>query len=196
VSSRPTAVAAVMVLAVALTAGCGDRSDDGASGATASSSTSTVAVSTTASTTSTAVEPGVDPELAARDRDPLPPGAVVRYQSISRSPDPRSNHRWVLHENGDLFLSMHTPDTAGAAPFDTPYPAAPTRRLPASEVAEIKALMDDVAFFELPAVVAREGEGGRWQVVTARDDGREHEVVFDRAGNALVDRLGRIASER
>lgn len=137
----------------------------------------------------------LDERVRNRDSGPLPEGAFLRFQSISHSPDPRTNHRWVLYEDGRLFLAFHSRDTAGAVPFDTPLPKKPTARLDSDTVDELRHLLVAEELPELAPYQCRPGEGGMWQVVTARMEGGEFEVVYDRASTPLIDRLQRVASE-
>lgn len=137
----------------------------------------------------------MDRPFAARDTSPLPAGAFLRFQSISHSPDPRTNHRWVLYDDGRLYLAFHSGDTEGAVPFDRPLPSRPTRTLATAEVAELRDLIEKSDFPRLPALLSSQGEGGMWQVVSARVGNRIHEVIFDRARHPIVDRLQRVASQ-
>lgn len=137
----------------------------------------------------------LDERVADRDLDPLPDGAIVKFQSISHSPDPRTNHRWVLHANGRLYLAFHSRDTAGAVPFDRKLPRRPSAVLEPETIQEIHDLLAAERFFDLAPYQAREGEGGMWRIVTARDGDREHEVIYDRLGTPLVDRLQKVATE-
>jgi hypothetical protein len=138
----------------------------------------------------------IDERLVQRDQSPLPDDALLRFQSIAHGPDPRSNHRWVLYDDGRLFLAFHSRDTEGEVPFDTELPDKPTRVLSKKKVAEIRQLLEDEDFAELSPYQAREGEDGMSLVVTARLDGQDHEVIYDRVHTPLTDRLLRVQTDR
>ena len=141
----------------------------------------------------------LDARLAGRDTTPLPAGVLLRFQAISRAPDPRSNHRWLLHDDRRLYLAFHSDDSEGAAPFDTDYPDDATTSLDVAEVSELlDAVLDDGRFATLDPFQqgAPTAEGGMWRIVTARlDDGSVYEVVYDRVSNAMLDRLQRVGSD-
>lgn len=137
----------------------------------------------------------IDERLAGRDTRPLPAGALLRFQTISHHPDPRTNHRWELYDDGAVHLAFHSRDDEGPAPFDTELPDAPTGRLEESSVAEIRTLLEEEGFAELAPHQQLDGEDGSWRVVTARVGGVEHEVVFDRVTTPLVERLRRVPAE-
>jgi hypothetical protein len=135
--------------------------------------------------------------LAGRDTSLLPAGAFLRFQAIAHGPDPRSNHRWVLYDDGRLYLAFHSADSEGAAPFDTPLPTTPTATLPTTTVGELRALLRADGFASLSPYQAgpRGAEDGMVRVVTARArDGSVHEVVYDRVDNTLLTALQRIGS--
>lgn len=137
----------------------------------------------------------LDDRILQRDVDPLPPGAFLKFQSISHSPDPRTNHRWILYDDGRLHMAFHSRDTEGPVPFDRKLPKKPTTVLPKETLDEIRDLLAAERFAELAPYQAREGEDGMWRVVTARIGDDVHEVVYDRVGTPLVDRLQRVATE-
>ena len=137
----------------------------------------------------------LDERMRARDTDPLPDGALVKFQAISRSPDPRTNVRWVLDDDGAVRLAYHSRRTDSAVPFDTKLPRKPTGTVDASTVDEIRTLLDEEGFAELAPYQWRAGEGGAWFVVTARAGGAVREVIYDRASTPLVDRLQRVPGE-
>ncbi len=139
----------------------------------------------------------IDDRVKRRDTSPLPDGAWLRFQAISRSPDPRTNHRWVLHDDGSLFLAWHSRDSEGDAPYDTELPSEPTTVLDAPVVDELRALVDEQGVASsAPFVQSPDVEGGMWRIVTVRSgDGRVHEVIYDRVKNPLLERLQQVGSE-
>jgi YD repeat-containing protein len=139
----------------------------------------------------------IDDRVKRRDTSPLPDGAWLRFQAIARAPDPRTNHRWVLYDDGRLYLAWHSRDSEGDAPFDTDLPDEPTVVLDGATVSELRALVDAGGVASSPPFVqAPDVEGGMWRVVTVRSpDGTVHEVIYDRAGNPMLDRLQKVGSE-
>jgi len=144
-----------------------------------------------------AVPGTIDDRVKQRDTTPLPGGAWLRFQAISRAPDPRTNHKWVLHDDGRLFLAWHSRDSEGEAPFDTDYPDEPTTVLDGAVVGELRKLVEaEGVASSAPFVQSPDVEGGMWRIVTVRgDDGRVHEVIYDRVKNPLLERLQQVGSE-
>lgn len=137
----------------------------------------------------------LDDRLVRRDREPLADGALVKFQAIAHGPDPRSNVRWVLHDDGSVRLAYHSRDTDTAVPFDTPLPDEATGRVASATVDDVRSLLEAEAFSELAPYQWRDGEGGASFVVTARVGDDVHEVIYDRASTPLLDRLQRLAAE-
>jgi hypothetical protein len=143
----------------------------------------------------------LDERVVNRDLDPLPTNALVKFQAISHSPDPRTNVRWILFENGDVRLAYHSKRTDGAVPFDTKLPKKPAGTVDKSTVDEIRELLAAENFAALAPYQWRDGEGGAYFVVTARNgdggggEGDVHEVIYDRASTPLVDRLQGVPGE-
>lgn len=179
------ATTAITMALAAAASGCGGSSEDPPPAST---------TTTTTGTTGSEAGDEVGSALDRRVRDPLPPGAFVRFQSISQTPDPRSNHHWVLFDDGRLLLVFHSRDTEGPTPFDRPLPARPVATLTPATVDELRVLLSSDEFRSLPELVERDAEGGMWQVVTTRIDGVEREVVFDRARHPIADRLQQVAT--
>ena len=140
----------------------------------------------------------LDPRLAARDVDPLPPDALVKLQSIGRGKSPAKNYRWVLHGDGRLFLARHSGDTSGdwRVPFDTALPAAPTKTVRAGTVKRVGEELKRAGFAgQPPYQVNPQTEDGTAWVVTARIDGAVHEVIYEGFQPPLVAALDKVTSE-
>ena len=198
-----TATAAAFVVAASAGSACARKSGEASGSSPSTSSTASGRAPGASSSGPMPAASELDPRLAARDTRPLPANAQLRFQAISRTPDPRANHRWVLLDDGSLFLSFHSDDSEGATPYDRDLDlSAPTTEI------ETKARVEllNVVFGDLGGGVSfgkldpfQQGppgaEGGMWRVVTARlQDGTWHEVVFDRVNNPMLDALQRVAS--
>ncbi len=136
-----------------------------------------------------------DYELA-RDQDPLPPEALVKFQFISRGPDGSGNYRWLLYSDGRLFLARHSGNVdIDTLPFDTDLPETPTKTLKSSFVKKVENQLKSADFLDQPPYQLREGvEGGAWYIVTARIDDQVHEVIYEAYSPSLVDFLQTVAS--
>jgi hypothetical protein len=189
----------LLALALAgLLAGCPAAGDDGRAATRSLPATPTLAARPTggAATMTASIQKGpLPPNFAMkRDTDPLPPGALVKFQAISRGPRPAGNHRWLLYDDGRLFLARHS----GAAdsdrlPFDTPLPDAPTLTLPRERVAEVERRLREARFAgEPPYQVNPSVQDGAYFIVTARLDGAVHEVIYEAYAPPLVEFLGDI----
>jgi hypothetical protein len=122
---------------------------------------------------------------------PLPPDALIRFQVISRGPNPRHNYRWVLNEDRRWFLARHSGDTSDPdRPFDTDLPAEPTRRLGRGVVRKIGRELKKAGLADQPPYTRDRGvrDGGIY-IVTARIGGQVHEVIYDAAYPPLVEFL-------
>ncbi|KAB2898508.1 MAG: hypothetical protein F9K40_11345 [Kofleriaceae bacterium] len=139
----------------------------------------------------------LDPRWASRDVDPLPPGALVKFQSLGRL-SPALNYRYVLHDDGRLFHAAHTgKNTDARVLYDTPLPATPTRTLPAKTVARVEKELRKSRFLdEAPYHLDPQVEDGSVYVVTARVDGKVHEVIYEAYAPALVQLLETIPAEK
>jgi hypothetical protein len=139
----------------------------------------------------------IDPRLVRRDLDPLPDGALVKFQVIARGPNPRPNYRWLLYEDGRWHLARHSdadPDD-WEAPFDTELPSEPTRQLPGSVVNEVRQRLQEADFLNQPPYQAnRQVEDGAFYVVAARVNGAVHEVIYEAVYPPLVAFLDTLAS--
>jgi hypothetical protein len=128
--------------------------------------------------------------LPNRDRSPLPPDAVVKFQSIGRLL-PDLNYRYVLLRDGSLFYAAHSGAPGDARVlFDTPLPAVATRKLSGRQVAAVEKALRKHRFVEQPPhQVDPQVQDGSIYVVTARVDGREHEVIYEAYAPPLVELL-------
>jgi hypothetical protein len=139
----------------------------------------------------------LDVRLERRDTTPLPPDALVRFQVINRGVLPDVNYRWVLYEDGRLFLARHSGDISGdyRIPFDTELPTAPTKKLPTDVVNEVKEHLNRANFLEqAPYHLDNNVEDGGFYVVTARINGKVHEVIYEAVYPPLVEFLETIES--
>jgi hypothetical protein len=142
-----------------------------------------------AAKSSGSVPENLDVRLDRRDKSRLPSDALVRFQVISRGKNPGHNYRWVLHEDGNLYYARHSGDTSGdyRDPFDTDLPSEPTKRLSADAVDEVMAQLDEADFANEDRYQADPSvEDGSFYVVTARIEGKVHEVIYDGARPPLV----------
>jgi hypothetical protein len=131
----------------------------------------------------------LDVRLIRRDTSPLPSGALVKFQVISRDKDPRLNYRWVLYEDGRLFLAKHSNDTSGdyRNPFDSELPTTPTKTLSSAVVQEVRQRLTMANFEQQAPYQAIQGmKDGTFYVVTARQHQQEHEVIYDAVSNELT----------
>jgi hypothetical protein len=122
---------------------------------------------------------------------PLPAGALVRFQVISRGPNPRYNYRWELYQDGRWHLARHSGETNGSdAPFDTELPSKPTRHLPPDVVVEVREQLEVADFWAQPAYQAnRSVRNGAFYIVTARSGDQVHEVIYEADYPPLVEFL-------
>lgn len=140
----------------------------------------------------------LDTRLQRRDTTPLPAGALVRYQLINRGKNPDVNYRWLLYDDGRWFLARHSGDTSGdwQTPFDTDYPAEPTKIFSKREVKQIRKHLEKSDFLEQQPYHLDKGvRDGGYHIITARLDGRTHEVIYAAATMPPVDFLENVAYE-
>jgi hypothetical protein len=145
-----------------------------------------------------AIPVDLDIRLQRRDTTALPPKALIRLQVINRGKNPALNYRWLVYEDGSFFLAKHSGDTSGdyRIPFDTELPTEPTTRLPASTVKSIKQNLEQVHFLEqAPYHVDNSVDDGGFYVITARVNGKVHEVIYEAAVTPLVEFLETIQPE-
>lgn len=133
-------------------------------------------------------------DLAGRDTTPLAAGMLVKYQYISLIPTRATNFRFVVYKDGRLYYAINSGEENDPV-FNTPLPGKPNRILPAEVVAAIEAQLEAVDFFKQPPYVAIPSRGGAVSIVTARQDGRVHEVWYVNVNNDLTDLLYRITPD-
>jgi len=128
--------------------------------------------------------------LTNRDLSPLPADAVVKFQSIGRLL-PDLNYRYVLLRDGSLFYAAHSGQPGDARVlFDTPLPTVATRKLSGRQVAAVEKALRKHKFVDQPAhQLDPQVQDGSIFVVTARVDGREHEVIYEAYAPPLVELL-------
>ena len=133
----------------------------------------------------------LDPRLANRDLEPLAPGALVKYQYISRGRNAAGNYRFVLYEDGRWFYTENSGETAAwEQPYNTPLPDQATRQMPPEVIEQTLNLLDQESFFsQSPYQVQLGPREGSFYIVTAQRDGRIHEVIYVNTSNPLVDYL-------
>jgi hypothetical protein len=139
----------------------------------------------------------LDIRLQRRDTEPLPAGALVRFQAISRAKDPSNNYRWLLYDDGRWFMAWHSGDTSGdwQVPFDTELPANPTRTLPRNVMNEIRQKLREANLpGQQPYQADPTVEDGSYYVVTAMVEGREYEIIYDAVYPALVEYFDMLAN--
>jgi hypothetical protein len=153
--------------------------------------------SVSSETTAGPIPENLDIRLQRRDTEPLPAGALVRFQVISRAKNPSNNYRWLLYEDGRWFMAWHSGDTSGDldVPLDTELPSTPTQTLPGNVMDEIGQKLNEA---DLPGQQPYQAdptvEGGSYYVVTARVDGREYEVIYDALYPPLVEYFDMLAN--
>lgn len=123
----------------------------------------------------------LDERLVRRDTTPLPAGAIVRVQSISRGKSPASNLRYYVTADGAVFESGRSDDTSDwQTPFDQPWPARPARTIDASAITDLQRVLQRDFAAEESYQADETVEGGAFVVITARISGsRLHEVIYD-----------------
>lgn len=138
-----------------------------------------------------------DLRIQRRDTDPLPDDAWLKFQFINRGPNPRYNYRWLLFDDGQLYVAWHSQDLSDPyTPFDTEWPETPSRRLEPSEVAVLRQALREADFGSQPPYQADlRVEDGSFYVVTARMDGQVHEVIYEAVYPSLLDPLTAVAAE-
>lgn len=138
----------------------------------------------------------LDLRLKRRDTQPLPPDALLKFQLINRGKNPAVNYRWVLYEDGRWFFARHSGgDSDWQTPFDTELPEAPTRQLPADVVNEVKEKLQVADFLTQPAYqINQDVRDGGYRIVTARIDGKVHEVIYVAVNSPLLETLEKIAT--
>lgn len=136
----------------------------------------------------------LDVRLERRDDSALDDRTVVRFQRINRGPDPSINYRWLLYDDGRIFVARHSGDTSDPyEPFDTPLPDTPTAVLGDDEVAALRAGLQEADFSsQAPYQVDETVEDGVFTVVTARLGGSVHEVIYEAVQPPPVPRLERL----
>lgn len=139
----------------------------------------------------------LDVRLERRDTTPLPPNALIRFQTINRGKSPALNYRWILYEDGRLFLARHSGDTSGdyRTPFDTELPSDATKQLESNVVKNVKEHLKQANFLEqAPYQLDNSVDDGGSYVVTARINGKVNEVIYEAVSPPLVDFLRTIDS--
>lgn len=123
-----------------------------------------------------------------RDDDPLPEGALVKFQVIDRGADPTYNHRWVLFPDGRLFLAWNSEQMDFTIlPFDTELPDEPTAILDAAVVQQVKDQLRAADFLNQHAFQAQlKYQDGTTYILTARLGETVHEVIYDAFAPPLV----------
>jgi len=139
----------------------------------------------------------LDLRLIRRDTEPLPAGALIKFQAISRAKNPSNNYRWILYEDGRWFMAWHSGDTSDwQTPFDTELPAEPTANLARRDVQKIEKEIKNAGFAgQSPYLADPRVEDGTYYVVTARLKDQVHEVIYDAAYPPLVEFLDGIIYE-
>jgi hypothetical protein len=139
----------------------------------------------------------LDLRLQNRDTSPLADDALVRFQFINRGPHPGINYRWVLMEDGRLFVARHSGDTSDPyTPFDTDLPSDPTTTVDRDVVTRVRDALTGSEFAGQPPYQADPTvEDGTFAVVTARIDGTVHEVIYEAVAPAPVGALAQLLEE-
>lgn len=139
----------------------------------------------------------LDIRLERRDVVPLTQDALIKFQAINRGKDPSVNYRWVLYEDGQLFLARHSGDTSNwQTPFDTDLPTTPTKRLSAEMVTSVIEELQKARFSEQPPYQADPTvEDGGFDIVTARVGTEVYEVIYEAVDTPLLEFLGMLVTD-
>lgn len=132
----------------------------------------------------------IDVRIERRDVDPLPAGAILRFQVINRGKDPTDNYRWLLFEDGRWFLSCHSPDDSDwRTPFDTDWPPDYHCIIPAGVLTTLRQQinLDNQPTYQADLTV----EGGGIYVITTPT----HEVIYEAYEPPLVELLESVAQQ-
>jgi hypothetical protein len=151
----------------------------------------------TSDLTSGPIPETLDVRLERRDTSALPEGALLRFQLINRGKHPGVNYLWLLYEDGRWLLARHSGDSSDwQTPLDTPLPTTPTKTLPTRVVQQVKKQLAQADFFRQAAYQEDKSvRDGAYSVVTARQNGQTHEVIYAAATNPLITFLQGIAQE-
>ncbi len=131
------------------------------------------------------------PKLEQRDKRPLPPGALLRLQQISRGKSPTANFRWQLYFAGRVYHDTnHGSDSDWGSPFRDDLAPEPTQFLATEIVVSVEEWLRQEDFLNEPPYQIDEGvRGGDTFVVTARLDEQLHEVIYAAVYPPLIDNL-------
>lgn len=144
-----------------------------------------------------AIPDTLDPRLQNRDSEPLPAGALIKYQRINRGKNPRNNYRWVLYPDGRWFLATNSSaDLARDMPFDGELPKQPTKTLPDDLVQQIRKALVEAKLDRLPPYAVNPTvEDGTFDVITARIDGKIYEVIYEAYQPPLIELLADVVTK-
>lgn len=134
-------------------------------------------------------------DLDGREKAPLGPGGLVRFQRLGRGPGIGRNYRVVVMEDGRYYEAQNERGEMGDGKqvYNVPLPSEPTGKLPAPAIEMIRASLGETRFFEEEEYVARETvRDGSLAIVTARLGGKEHEVWYLNVSTPLTELLQEI----
>lgn len=136
-----------------------------------------------------------DERLIKRRQGPLAPKTILRFQRITAAKNPAKNYWYELDEDGAVRLARHSGDTDDwQTPLDVDLPTAANAKARGGVLRKLRKLLAREHITELPAVVAGPPtKDGTYEVVTARTDDGDKEVVFASADNDLLHLLRDIA---
>lgn len=142
-------------------------------------------------------ESTLDVRLQRRNTDPLPDGALLRFQAIGRGKDPSYNYQWLLYEDGRWFNVWHSGVTTDwQTPFDKPLPDEPTAELPATLMQQIKEQLQLSKFMSQPTYQKDSTvEDGSYYVVTAQHNSQTHEIIYNAVSPPFVTFLEKIVHQ-
>lgn len=140
------------------------------------------------------IPPHLARHLAGRDTTPLTTDMLVKYQYIALIPARATNFRFIVYQDGRLYYAANSAEENNPI-YNTPLPDEPNRVLPADTIANIKAQLAAVGFFEQPPYLSIPSRGGAVAIVTARRGNRVHEVWYENVNNDLLELLHSIAPE-
>jgi hypothetical protein len=129
--------------------------------------------------------------MKLRDQRPLPDGALLRFQQMSRGRSPAYNRRWVLFSDGRVYYDRHRGNERDwSSPFKEDLrPKADTNISPES-VKAVESWLREADFFDEPPYQVDHGvRDGDNFFVTARLDDRLHEVIYAAVYPPLVENL-------
>jgi hypothetical protein len=135
-----------------------------------------------------------DDRVAKRDRSPLAPGVLVRFQRISSGKSPEGNSVLEVDEDGGLRIARHSGSTGDwRTPMDTSVPSTPTGKAGfggARKLRKLLAGLDGGDDGEPVLVEGRAAKDGVFEIVTVPP---ARQFVYDGVDTDLLRALRKLA---